>query len=71
MQRFQQQHARPPGMPFGVPVSMPGSMGSMPVGINSTMALMAPMRPTMALHHGLIHPGGNLMRPPPMGLPPG
>lgn len=52
-------------MPFGVPVSMPGSM---PV---STMALMAPMRPTMALHHGLIHPGGNLMRPPPMGLPPG
>lgn len=63
LQQQQQRYQRPPVM---VPTSAAMSVGSM-----GSMALMAPlMRPAMALAPGLIH-GGNMMRPPPMGLPPG
>lgn len=61
-QQQQQRFSRPPQT-----VMVPASAG-MPV---SSVALMAPlMRPTMTLATPLIH-GGNMMRPPPMGLPPG
>ncbi|XP_063984370.1 BUB3-interacting and GLEBS motif-containing protein ZNF207 [Diachasmimorpha longicaudata] len=57
-QRFQ----RPPQMM--VPAS-----AAIPV---SSVALMAPlMRPTMTLAAPALIHGGNMMRPPPMGLPPG
>ena len=47
---------------------VPASAG-MPV---SSVALMGPlMRPTMTLAAPALIHGGNMMRPPPMGLPPG
>lgn len=63
LQQQQQRFPRPPQA-----VMVPASAAAMPV---SSVALMAPlMRPTMTLAPALIH-GGNMMRPPPMGLPPG
>lgn len=62
MQRFQ---SRPPGPPMAmaIPVSMAGPVTS--------MAMLTPMRPGMSLAPPALIHGGNLMRPPPMGLPPG
>ena len=62
-QQQQQRFQRPP-------VMVPHTMATqMPV---SSVALMAPlMRPTMTLAAPALIHGGNMMRPPPMGLPPG
>ncbi|XP_051154548.1 BUB3-interacting and GLEBS motif-containing protein ZNF207 [Leptopilina boulardi] len=63
LQQQQQRFQRPPQA-----VMVPASAG-MPV---SSVALMAPlMRPTMTLAAPALIHGGNMMRPPPMGLPPG
>lgn len=58
MQRFPVRSAGPP-------ISM-ASLSGVPV---STMSLMTPMRPMFNGPPTLI--GGPLMRPPPMGVPPG
>ncbi|XP_046428232.1 BUB3-interacting and GLEBS motif-containing protein ZNF207 isoform X1 [Neodiprion pinetum] len=63
LQQQQQRFQRPPQT-----VMVPAS-AAMPV---SSVALMAPlMRPTMTLAAPALIHGGNMMRPPPMGLPPG
>ncbi|XP_015597379.1 BUB3-interacting and GLEBS motif-containing protein ZNF207 isoform X1 [Cephus cinctus] len=63
LQQQQQRFQRPPQA-----VMVPAS-AAMPV---SSVALMAPlMRPTMTLAAPALIHGGNMMRPPPMGLPPG
>ncbi|XP_066588478.1 BUB3-interacting and GLEBS motif-containing protein ZNF207-like isoform X2 [Prorops nasuta] len=60
----QQQRFPRPAQAVMVPAS-----AAMPV---SSVALMAPlMRPTMTLAAPALIHGGNMMRPPPMGLPPG
>lgn len=62
-QQQQQRYSRPPQM------MMPQVSAAMPV---SSVALMGPlMRPTMTLAAPALIHGGNMMRPPPMGLPPG
>jgi hypothetical protein len=64
LQQQQQRFPRPPQA-----VMVPASAAAMPV---SSVALMAPlMRPTMTLAAPALIHGGNMMRPPPMGLPPG
>ncbi|XP_058803306.1 BUB3-interacting and GLEBS motif-containing protein ZNF207 [Phymastichus coffea] len=63
-QQQQQRFPRPPQV-----MAMPQVSAAMPV---SSVALMAPlMRPTMTLAAPALIHGGNMMRPPPMGLPPG
>ncbi|XP_044015047.1 BUB3-interacting and GLEBS motif-containing protein ZNF207-like isoform X2 [Aphidius gifuensis] len=63
LQQQQQRFQRPPQ------AVMVSASGGMPV---SSVALMAPlMRPTMTLAAPALIHGGNMMRPPPMGLPPG
>ncbi|KAK2581861.1 hypothetical protein KPH14_002324 [Odynerus spinipes] len=64
LQQQQQQRFQRPPQAVMVPAS-----AAMPV---SSVALMAPlMRPTMTLAAPALIHGGNMMRPPPMGLPPG
>ncbi|XP_011153846.1 BUB3-interacting and GLEBS motif-containing protein ZNF207 [Harpegnathos saltator] len=62
-QQQQQRFPRPPQ------VMVPASAAAMPV---NSVALMAPlMRHTMTLAAPALIHGGNMMRPPPMGMPPG
>ncbi|XP_034952539.1 BUB3-interacting and GLEBS motif-containing protein ZNF207 [Chelonus insularis] len=63
LQQQQQRFQRPPQ------TMMVPATAAIPV---SSVALMAPlMRPTMTLAAPALIHGGNMMRPPPMGLPPG
>lgn len=64
MQRFQAGR-QGPHMAMAIPVSMAGPVTS--------LSMLTPMRhaPGMSLAPPTLIHGGNLMRPPPMGLPPG
>ncbi|KAL7303932.1 hypothetical protein TKK_0004050 [Trichogramma kaykai] len=67
-QQQQQQQQRFP-RPQVMAMPQVSTQMTMPV---SSVALMAPlMRPTMTLAAPALIHGGNMMRPPPMGLPPG